>query len=494
MTMSIERPHLSKSWHARRRAVGVSGVRWLVLAAGAAISLGAAANNDAAASGAGNEAAIKRVFAEFAQPGQPGCSVGVMRNGALLHASAYGLGDIGAHKPLDADSIFNIASVSKEFTAFSILLLAERKALSIDDPLIKYVPELSASAQGVTLRHLLHHMGGLRDYTWLLMLRGRSMSEGATQFETIEALGRQQSANSPPGTAYAYSNSGYVLLGTVVERVSGRSMKQFTAENIFGPLGMKHTTIIDRYPAGLPRLARGYKPGKKGYDIEESAWEQVGDGQVHTTVADLLLWAENFHTGKAGGLPLMQRMTQVGVLKSGEKIEYAAGLMIGEHNGLPTVSHGGGWAGYRSQFLMFPQQHFAVSVFCNRGDVRPDKLAGAVAEIYLAEEMRRTGKKSPPREREQEPAPAARWQPTKLADYAGVYWSDEAQARCVLVERDRQLYVEGCMPGYKLQPADDKELYCADAMARLRFQEQAGKPSGFTLHNFGLNGLAFTRQ
>jgi CubicO group peptidase (beta-lactamase class C family) len=473
-------------------AASLPRTRWFALAASAAFAMGAATNVDASA--AANEAALKQVFANFVKPGEPGCSVGVARNGSLIHSSAYGVADMAARKPLTADSVFNIASVSKEFTAFSILLLDERKALSIDDPLIKHVPELSASAQGVTLRHLLHHTGGLRDYESLLLLGGRRFKDGATQFESIAALGRQRAANCPPGTRYEYSNSGYVLLGTVVERVSGRSMKQFAAENIFGPLGMQHTTIVDRYPAGLPQLARGYAPGKSGFDVEESAWEQVGDGQVHTTVADLLLWAENFQTGRVGGKSLVERMTQVGVLNSGEKIDYAAGLGIGEHNGLSTVGHGGSWAGYRSDLLMFPQQHFAVSVLCNRADAEPDKLSAAVAEIYLAEEMRRTGKKSKPSEDESESPPAARWKPATLSDYEGVYWSDEAEARCVLIERDKHLYVEGCMPGYKLQPADDQEFYAAEAWTRLRFQPGAGQRSGFTLHNFGLNGLAFKRQ
>lgn len=470
-------------------------MRSLTLALAAAWSLGAMASNDVPKAGV-HAAAIDKVFAEFVRPGEPGCGVGVMRNGALVHASGYGLADVAERKAIDPSSIFNIASISKQFTAFSILLLDERKALSIDDPLIKHVPELAASAPGVTLRHLIHHTGGLRDYDILLRLLGRRHSDGATQFETIQMLGRQRGVNAPPNTVWEYSNSGYVLLATVVERVSKRSMKQFAAENIFEPLGMRQTTIIDRYPAELPKLARGYAPNenKTGFDIEDSAWEQVGDGQVHTTTADLLLWAENLRTGRVGGERLMKRMVETGTLNSGDRLDYAAGLGIGEHKGLPTVSHGGGWAGYRSQFLVFPQQHFAVSVFCNRGDARPDKLAGAVANIFLAEEIRRAGNQSSPEKYPQLPTPpAAQWQPAKLSDYEGVYWSEEADARCVLVERGGQLTVEGCMPGYKLQPAEDRQFYSADTYTRLIFPVQPGLASGFTLQSFGLNALAFKR-
>lgn len=480
----------SKKSRAGRRGAG------LTLAVTLAFSLGAAASNDTSKAGA-HATEIDKVFGDFVHPGEPGCGVAVMRNGAVVHASAYGLADVAERKAIDPSSIFNIASVSKQFTAFSILLLDERKALSIDDPLIKHVPELSASARGVTLRQLIHHTGGLRDYDMLLRLTGRRHSDGATQFETIQTLGRQRAANAPPNTVWEYSNSGYVLLATVVERVSKRSMKQFAAENIFEPLGMRQTTIVDRYPAELPKLARGYAPNEKktGFDIEESAWEQVGDGQVHTTTTDLLLWAENLLTGRVGGQQLMKRMVETGTLDSGKRLDYAAGLRIVDHKGLPTVSHGGAWAGYRSQLILFPQQRFAMSVFCNRGDARPDKLAEAVADIYLADEIRRAGKQSPSDDPWQLPAPpAAQWQPAKLSDYEGVYWSEEAEARCVLMQRGGQLVVEGCMPGYKLQPAEDRQFYITEVYGRLIFQSQPGQASGFTLQTFGLNALAFKRQ
>ncbi|HET9446721.1 MAG TPA: serine hydrolase domain-containing protein, partial [Steroidobacteraceae bacterium] len=418
---------------------------------------------------------------------------GARRDGAMLHASGHGLADIAAGQKLSEQSVFNIASISKQFTAFSILLLDERKALSIDDPLTKYVPELAASANGVTLRRLLHHMGGLRDYEGLLMLRGRRYVDGATQAETIRALARQRGANFPAGTKYVYSNSGYVLLGTVVERVSGQSMKQFATQNIFIPLGMTHTTIVDRYPADIPALARGYAPAKQGFDIDESAWEQVGDGQVHTTVGDLLLWTDNYRSGRVGGPALVKRMTEVGVLASGEKIEYAAGLVVGELHGLRMIGHGGAWAGYRSNLLMFPEQQFAVAVFCNRGDVNPGKLSRSVAEIFLADEMRRTGKRTPDDEPYDDKPPKAEWKPKNLAAYEGVYVSDEAEARCLLVQRDGALVLEGCAPGVKLQPSARGEFFAPDRQVRLRFGE-SGKPSGFTLHAYALDGLAFTRQ
>jgi hypothetical protein len=271
-------------------------------------------------------------------------------------------------------------------------------------------------------------------------------------------------------------------------------MKQFAAQNIFAPVGMTHTSIVDRYPADIAALARGYAPAKQGFDIDESAWEQVGDGQVHTTVGDLLLWTDNFRSGRVGGPALVKRMTEVGVLKSGEKIEYAAGLVVAEHHGLRMVGHGGGWAGYRSNLLMFPEQQFAVAVFCNRGDVNPGELARSVAEIFLADEMARTGKRTPDDEAADDKPPKAGWKPKSLAAYEGVYVSDEAEARCLLVQRDGVLVLEGCASGVKLQPSDRGEFLAPDLGVRLRFGEAAGKPAGFTFHAYALDGLAFTRQ
>ncbi len=461
-----------------------------ILAAAALAAFGAVPAACAQA-GADRVTDVARLFETFVRPGEPGCSAAVMQRGEVIHASAHGLADIEARKPLTPDSIFNIASVSKQFTAFSILLLESREQLSIDDPLVKYVPELSASAQGVTLRHLIHHTGGLRDYMDLLLLGGRTTADGATQYETVQLLARQQAANAPPGTEYAYSNSGYVLLATVVERVSGMSMKQFAEENIFHPLGMSSTTIVNRYPAGLPALARGYTRDGDGFRIDESAWEQVGDGQVHTTVRELFRWVENFRSGEVGGRELMARMQETGVLASGERLDYAAGLVIGEHNGRPTVAHSGGWAGYSSHFLYFPEQRFAANVFCNRNDAYASRFTVALADLFLDGAAPVVDLSA---EDEEASRPAPGWQPANLSNFAGAYWSEEAQARCVVVQRGAGLVLEGCADGLPMQPAEPGQFYLPDIDASLRFREYSGPAAGFSLHSYGLYDLPFARR
>lgn len=331
---------------------------------------------------AGNDKRIEQVLAPLARAGEPGCVAGAAYDDGPVHAAAVGLADLAAGKRLDRRSVFNIASVSKQFTAFAILLLEQRGLLSLDDPVARHVLELDDSAAGVTLRHLLHHSGGLRDYAALLELQGRQQTDAVTREETLAILARQRVPNTPPGASYEYSNTGYFLLSVVVERVSGRSLAQFSADNIFGPLGMSSTRIVDRYPAGIARLARGYSPGEKGFDIRESVWEQTGDGQVHSTVDDLLRWSRNFATGRVGG-PIVQRMLEPGVLASGERLSYAAGLVLDGFQGWPVLAHRGTVAGYRAYLLRVPAESFSVAVLCNRNDVQTNEYANAIARLYL---------------------------------------------------------------------------------------------------------------
>lgn len=327
--------------------------------------------------------AVAKIFADYDKADAPGCAVGVARDGEIIHTAAFGVADIEAKKPLTAQSVFNIASTSKQFTAFSILLLADRKQLKLDDPIVKYLPELAKSAKDVTISDLIHHMGGLRDYMTLLMLQGYDYTEPTTKEQTLEALARQQAPNSPPGVEFDYSNTGYFLLSNIIERVSGKSMKEFAAENIFKPLQMNDTSIVDHYPANIPALVRAYSPAEQGFNVDESTWEQTGDGQVHTTVSDLLRWSENYATGAVGGQALVQQMLETGVLKSGKRLDYAFGQGVGEYRGLPMHRHAGGWGGYRTELMRFPEQHLAVTVLCNRGDANPTKLAEEVADVYL---------------------------------------------------------------------------------------------------------------
>ena len=323
------------------------------------------------------------VFARFADGVQPGCAVGVIRGGELVHAAGYGFADIERGLRIDADTVFNIASTSKQFTAFALLLLVRGGRLALDDSVRKFVPELPPYADAVTLRQLMHHIGGLRSYIELLLLSGRRFAERATREEALAVIARQRGFDDVPGHAFAYSNTGYFLMSLVIERVSGQSLVDFSRENIFLPLGMTRTSIVDRYPGDIPRLARGYSVAAAGTGISESAWEQTGDGQVHTSVRDLALWDANFYAPRFGDRALIDEMQCSGILKDGHAVGYGGGLFLSTRSGLTAVSHGGGWAGYRSELLRFPERQVSVIVLSNRDDVDACALAQKVAQIEL---------------------------------------------------------------------------------------------------------------
>ena len=486
----LSRPHATKELQQRGRTPFLTKFAkgCVPFVAGCGLGLFALAAHAADSA----DVAIASVMTAFVKPGEPGCTAGVVENGRLTHAQAFGLADVERKKPLDTHSSFNLASVSKQFTAFAVLLLQQDGKLKLDDPVVRYLPELAPSAQGVTLRHLLHHTGGLRDYIAIIGMEGRSGADGATIHEAVQALARQTRPNEGPGVEYEYSNTGYFLLGVVVARVSGQSLAKFSEERIFRPLGMKNTSIVDRYPDGIAQLARGYAHDGNRFTIDETGWEQVGDGQVHSDLHDLALWDENFYTGKLGGLGLIRESTAVGVLNSGEPIDYAAGLRVATTRGLSTVSHGGAWVGYRSQILRFPEQRLTAIVLCNRDDANTEALATSLAEIYLKDRMGPPGTDDEEDEPEAKPSAPA-WQPGDLARFTGPYFSAEADATCRLYLRDGALVVEGCAEGAVLKPAAPGQFTDTDESFTLTFPGQGTGSNGFVYDTFGLRGLPFDR-
>lgn len=324
---------------------------------------------------------VARVFEEFTAGVQPGCSVAVSKDGAVVHSAGYGYADVERKIPLTPQSVFNVASISKEFTAFSILLLEQRGKLSLDDSIRKHVPELGVYADRITLRQLLRHTGGLGDFGELLALGGDD-SVDYTEAGVLAVLARRQGPDNPPDQGYAYSNTGYFLLSLVVKRVTGTSLREFAEEEIFEPLVMNSTTIGDHWPLRIANVARGYAVKDGRYVIEESASTAVGSSRVFTTVLDLAKWDANLRTGRVGGAALARRMIEPGRV-NGQPMNYAAGLRLSTHRGLATYGHPGADYGYRSDYRSFPQRRLGVIVLCNRSDAGAWDRSVAVADVFL---------------------------------------------------------------------------------------------------------------
>ena len=417
--------------------------------------------------------AVDAVFADYTKPGSPGCALGVYRDGKLIYARGYGLANIEGSVPITPQAVFDIGSTSKQFTAASILLLEQQGKLSIDDDVRKYIPELPDYKQKITIRNLLNHTSGLRDYLTLMELAGVNTDGVTTDDDALAIIARQKALNFAPGGEYLYSNSGFFLLSVIVKRANGKSLREFAAENIFQPLGMTHTSYRDDHTSLISNRALAYDPVEKaGYKLNVSYFEQTGDGAVHTSVEDLLLWDENFYTGRILGKDLLAKLQEQGKLTTGKTLDYAKGLVIGKYRGLRTVSHGGSWGGYRAELLRFPDLHFSVACLCNVGNANPSRKAREVAEAYLTAQMK-TKESAPAAAGAKLPVSVT---PTQLQPFTGVY-RDAAKGQIRRVtEKDGKLFIEtfGTLVELRPKSATEFEPVNFPVEVKLIFEPAAG--------------------
>lgn len=328
---------------------------------------------------------VDHLLAGFNKPGSAGCSVGVIRNGRFIYKKSFGYASLELGVPLTPQSVFYVGSVSKQFTAASVVLAAEQDYLSLDDDVRKYLPELPDYGHPVTLRQMLHQTSGFRDFFDLIALSGGNPAEIGSPADILKLIVRQKGLNNVPGAEWNYSNSNYFLLAEVVQRATKKSLARFAAESIFQPLGMKHTLFFDDNTLVVPNRVAAYDPGKDGKFLVDwsTSYNLVGGGGVMSTVDDLLLWDRNFYSNKLGKGTLVQQLQNHGVLNNGNQINYALGLMLEDYRGLPTVEHSGANFGYRSEYLRFPQQRFSAILLCNLSTAGPVGLAHKISDLYL---------------------------------------------------------------------------------------------------------------
>ena len=336
------------------------------------------------------------VFQRFDRTDSPGCALGVYQDGRILYARGYGMASLEHGVAMSPRSVLDVGSISKQFTAMSILMLQKEGKLSLDDPIRKYIPEMPAYADKVTLRRALSQTSGLRDLYVMMSQTGRTFA-GDT-IDALRVITHSAEPNYTPGERYLYTNSGWILAAQIVYRLTGKTLDQFAEERIFGPLGMHDTRYLADATTIIPNGAEGYAPqpgGRAGFRVARSSYDGaiMGAGAVHTSVEDFGRWLDNYDDATVGGRDIIATMTTPTMLndgtpaKSGPTQAYAIGLNVGTLRGLRVVSHGGSWAGYRGHFLRFPDQHFAVATFCNLTTSGPDSLARKVAGIYLADRM-----------------------------------------------------------------------------------------------------------
>ena len=361
---------------------------------------------------------VDAIFSGYDHADTPGCALGVIRNGEFIYRRGYGAANLEYNIPISAQSIFRIGSTSKQFTAMAIALLAESGRISLDDSLRSYFPEFPGWADQVTVRQLVQHTSGIRDYLTLAYLAGKGADEDYyTDAWVLDLLARQEETNFPPGSQYLYSNSGYFLLSHLVKRVTGMSLRDYSRQEIFAPLGMGSTHFHDDHTMIVPLLATGYAQNESGYYISMTTLDMVGDGGVFTSIDQLLPWDRNFYRNQLGrgDDSLIELMVTPATLSDGTVIDYAFGLSVEDYRGLRLISHGGSFVGYRAELIRFPEQHFSVAVLCNRADAEPTRLALKVADLFLADEM--TARSEP-----ESAGAEITLTPEQLALYSGDFW------------------------------------------------------------------------
>jgi len=334
------------------------------------------------------QARVDKLFAEWDKSDSPGCSLAISRNGTVVYERGYGMANLELGVPITPASVFHVASISKQFTAMSILLLAERGKLSLDDEARQYITELPDYGGPLTIRHLLTHTSGLRDAFLLQGLAAPREGDADATDALVKILARQRALNFKPGAEFQYNNGGYALLAAIVERVTGQSLRHFAESNIFRPLGMTNTHFHDDPTMIVPNRASGYHRDANGWHepVHPYLNRIVGNTGLFTTARDLLLWEKNFTDVRVGAPALIAKM-QTPVVPSGwpDGSSYGFGLEIGRYRGLRMIGHGGGDPGYGACDMRFPDQGLAVAVLGNMDGLNAAALIHSVADIYLAD-------------------------------------------------------------------------------------------------------------
>ena len=451
--------------------------------------------------------AVDTIFASWDVPGSPGCALAVAQDGALVYSRGYGYANLDYDIPVTPATVFDVASVTKQFNAASLSMLALEEKLSLDDNVRKWLPELPEFDAPITLRHMMYHTSGLRDYLNLFPLAGRNDHYPISHPQILAMMSRQRAPIFPPGDRYRYSNTAYMLLAQVLERAGGQSLGEMTQERIFEPLGMDGSFMYENLEKIVPQRATGYARDDEGRVriVHNYNFDVAGDGQLYSTMEDLLRWDNYLHgADKPAIYPLM--LTE-GHLNNGEPIGYAQGVRLDEYRGLGTVGHSGSSWGFRTELVRFVEPGLSIAISCNSDNANPGNLAEQVADHFLADQL---GTKSADEEPDAgvQDADAASappdLTPEQVAEFAGGFFSAELDAtyRFAVVDDSLVLRIEQEQP-LEVSPVADDEFEVAyhpqgwsePGSISLEFdRNRAGTVTGFGLSLGSERGIVFERR
>ena len=336
---------------------------------------------------------VDQLFTVWNDDQSPGAAVAIVKDGALIYKKGYGMANLEYEIPITPASVFHVASVSKQFTVFSVLLLEKQGKLSLDDDIRKYLPEVPDFGKVITLRHLACHTSGLRDQWDLLVMAGWRMDDVITKDHILKMVSRQKELNFNPGDEFSYCNTGFTLLAEVVARLSKRSFAEFTKDNIFKPLKMNSTLFYDDHEKIVKQRAYSYKTDSSGYKKSVLNFANAGATSLFTTAEDLHLWALNFAAPVVGDADIISNMNTPAKLNNGKSFGGALGQFVGNYKGLNEIQHGGADAGYRSFLTRFPDEKFSVIVLSNAAEFNTGSMAHKIVDIYLSDKLKAESRK-----------------------------------------------------------------------------------------------------
>jgi len=327
---------------------------------------------------------IDKIFKVWDQDNAPGMAVGIVKDGELIFAKGYGMANLEHDIPIASNSVFDIASVSKQFCGMAIGMLIQEGKLSENDDIRKHLPDFPDYGKTITVGNLLHHTSGIRDWPTLLYAAGFQFDDAISFNHLVKLIYAQKELSFETGSENVYSNSNYTLLVRILEEITGDKFDMWCKINLFQPLGMNDTHFHIDHRRVVKNRADSYAPiGGKLFMRTANNLCAVGSSSLYTTVEDLAKWVKNFKTGEVGGDEVIHLMTQKSSLDNGNPVDYGFGIGIGKWKGRDIWSHSGGWAGFRTILTYFPDEDLGIIVLSNLANVAPDQLAGKVADLYL---------------------------------------------------------------------------------------------------------------
>ena len=327
---------------------------------------------------------VDAIFEEYKSPNSPGCALALVKDGKIIYKKGYGASNLEYGIPITSTSIFHVASISKQFTAAAIIMLSLEGKLSLNEDIRKYLPEVPDFGHVITFNHLIHHTSGIRDQWDLQELAGWRDGDLITEDDVLEMLHRQVALNFIPGSESYYCNTSYTLLGVAVKRITGVSLREYSDSVFFKPLGMLNSHFHSDHAEVTPNRTSAYQQDEEGnWKIYIPVFDNYGATSLFTTVEDLSKWDENFYSKRIGGPAFISAMLENGILNNGTKQAYAGGISTESYKGFKTEQHSGADAGYRSNFIRFPDQHFSVILLANHAESQAMLLSQQVADLFL---------------------------------------------------------------------------------------------------------------